>query len=239
MSKRNDEIVGKSILFGITYRQPNKEVFKQIQLFGLIKSIQDQGHTIEVDTNEDENWYLPLHWPSMMVAPRGEYTLLSAGNKIRNPDFLTSWTVFLFAPGDGSEQWVPNYAPIHNDKVPSEWDLESEYDKEFLKELIDEQGSDYVGKHLLLGLSHYQIDSSGEKKLIKKEQMHGVIARVSYSEGIVIALDSSGQEFTLPPELTRLEPACPEEYVLHSTGETVSNLDYITVWEITQPNKDA
>jgi hypothetical protein len=57
--------------------------------------------------------------------------------------------------------------------------------------------------------------------------------RVSDEEGLVLQL-SSGSEYRLPPDLSALQPAPPGQYLEHSSGVTVSDPDFLALWEIRQ-----
>jgi hypothetical protein len=90
-----------------------------------------------------------------------------------------------------------------------------------------------VGKHILVGVTY--VDSLDN--VIEKKQMHGRILRINSSEGVVIALASSGDEFKLPPDLGSVQVAPPGEYRLRSTGEVVANPDLTATWVVKNPPK--
>ena len=82
----------------------------------------------------------------------------------------------------------------------------------------------YIGKRVLIGMTYLDYDET----FIKQEQFHGVIIRID--EAIVVKLADTGEEFTLPPDLTALEEAPKGEYRLHSTNEVVVNPDFLVRW---------
>ena len=92
---------------------------------------------------------------------------------------------------------------------------------------ITGDGSEYVGKRLLIGISHRTHDGH----LIRQEQFHGLIVEAGQAE-IVIERADTGERVSLPPEL---DAAGPGEYRLRSTGEVVVNPDYLAKWTITHP----
>ena len=95
---------------------------------------------------------------------------------------------------------------------------------------IGGDGSQYVGKRLLVGITYE--DHAGE--LIRREQFHGLIVEASESE-IVIERADTGERQSLPPGLM---PARPGEYRLRSTGEIVVDPDYFCKWVMKCPNPD-
>ncbi len=234
MDLKDEELIGKTILFGLTYVNPDQTVSGQVQIYGQITEIQDDGHTLVVACDyESHPWYLPLHKRSLMFAPRGSYKLSANNLVVHNPDFVTSWTVFL-SPSGEDDRWSPNYAPFHA-PVPKEWMFEDESDPVYLEELIEKYGSQYIGKRVLVGISHYQLQENGEPSLTDRTQFIGSIRSLRYPDGIVLWVPAQEKEFILPPDLTVLEPAKPMEYTLASTDEVVKDPDFIAIWEMMMP----
>lgn len=89
----------------------------------------------------------------------------------------------------------------------------------------------YIGKHLLIGVTY--LDHEGN--FVEQKQFHGEITRIDDQEGIVINLSGSGDEYKLPPDLNALQEAPEGEYRLRSTGEVVTNPDFLTSWTINAP----
>ena len=97
-----------------------------------------------------------------------------------------------------------------------------------------EVASQYIGKHLLVGLTYR--DNNGD--VIKTVQLHGIITRIT-KEGIFIERADGNGEFTLPPDLESLEPTIPgAEYKLNTTGEVVNDADYMSNWTIDVPPEE-
>lgn len=88
----------------------------------------------------------------------------------------------------------------------------------------------YVGKHLLMSLTY--LDPSGVVE--HKSQTHGVITRINEAI-IAVELQDTGEEFTLPADLSALEVAAEGEYRLKPSGEVVVNPDYLVVYTIGKP----
>jgi hypothetical protein len=102
--------------------------------------------------------------------------------------------------------------------------------------VIDTESRNYLGKRVLVGLTYY-VDEGSVEEFVEQKQIHGEIIRISFDEGIVIALDN-GEEYILPPDLPMLEPAPAGEYNLRSIGETVVDPDFITTWIVSRPPSD-
>jgi hypothetical protein len=91
---------------------------------------------------------------------------------------------------------------------------------------ISGDGSKYVGKRLLVGITYE--DRKGA--LIRQEQFHGLIVEAS-KQGVVIECNDTGERKSLPPQLME---APPGTYRLRSTGEVVTDPDYVTKWIVAE-----
>lgn len=91
-----------------------------------------------------------------------------------------------------------------------------------------EQVASVIGKHLLVGLTHRSLDD----QVVSLEQFHGTIDRINLQEGLILKLYASGEERSLPPDLSRLEKANAGEYRLKTTGEVVVDPDFTLMWTI-------
>jgi hypothetical protein len=92
----------------------------------------------------------------------------------------------------------------------------------------------YVGKYMLIGITH--LSPAGQQ--IKRRQIHGIITHAS-PKGIIVALKgpNEGTFWTMPPALEAISLARPGEYSLRETGETITNPDLLSQWEVTEPQK--
>ena len=92
-----------------------------------------------------------------------------------------------------------------------------------------EQVQQFLNKHIIIGITI--VDH--ENNLVEQFQLHGDIVRISLEECcIVVKLNNSDDEYTLPPDLSAIEEAPPGEYRLRSTGEVVTNPDFMTSWTV-------
>lgn len=98
-------------------------------------------------------------------------------------------------------------------------------------DLSKDQVRIFIGKRLLAGITHYNF----EGEAVHQEQFHGIIDRINVKEGMVVKLNNSAQERTLPPDVSRLKLAPPGEYRLQSTGEVVEDPDYTVMWLLYPP----
>jgi hypothetical protein len=89
--------------------------------------------------------------------------------------------------------------------------------------------SEYIGKRILVGLTY--LDSKGQ--LMRQLQYHGFISRIT-AEGIFVRLPNGEDHCSLPPDTACLKKAPPGEYRLRSTGEIITNPDYLAQWTITK-----
>ena len=84
-----------------------------------------------------------------------------------------------------------------------------------------------LGKRVLIGVTHRTLDDA----VASLEEFHGEVVRVNLDEGMVVMLPT-GAERSIPPDLSRLEPASPGEYRLKSTGEVVVDPDFTVMWTV-------
>ncbi|MBM4444150.1 MAG: hypothetical protein FJ020_02465 [Chloroflexi bacterium] len=227
------ELLGKSILVGITYLDRTDKLERQEQFFGTITDVSDSW--IEVKPERGSRRHIPNEL--ILDAPQGKYECVSTGEIIRNPDFLASWIVKPGEYPDSPKLCTPNYAPLVDPSVPEEWKVTYSHDPAHLNHVIETKGSQYLGKHVLLGLT-YERRVGRRCEQTRKEMVHGWISRVSFKEGVVISL-SDGRERALPPELLMFQPASPGDYVLTANGERISDVDLVTRWIITEKNDDS
>ena len=90
-----ENIIGKTILVGITYVSNDELVLEQIQFFGTVEHADEEDVISIMKAKGDEVFNLPPDLSSFSIAQPGEYTLKSTGEVIVNPDLLTTWTVYM------------------------------------------------------------------------------------------------------------------------------------------------
>jgi len=93
------ELLGKSVLVGITRVDHNGELLGQNQFHGRVESLDDDLVHVKI-AGSGEDFTLPPEPLAFARASPGEYRLRSTGEIVVDPDFTTSWTVREPAPGD-------------------------------------------------------------------------------------------------------------------------------------------
>ena len=87
-----------------------------------------------------------------------------------------------------------------------------------------------LGKNVLIGLSYYDHN----EELLEQIQLHGHIIGIDDTV-VTVKLSGSGEEITFPPDLSAFREASPGDYTLRSTGEVVTNPDFLAQWSIYRP----
>lgn len=230
-----DTMIGKTILVGLTWRDHQGKLKRQVQIHGVITKIIADTKTLEIDTPDGECWPLPYYTETIFEPPRGIYICSKSGEEVRNPDLLMSWQI-IADEADEKERWVPNLLPFSEPVNPPEWDFTYHPDLEYNRQLCEKKGDSYVGKDILIGLRYYQV-VDGDRKFVRQEQLHGEIVRINANEGIVVQL-GNGDEYKLPPDLSFLQAAPSGEYTLQATGKMIKDPDFIVTWAIDLPEEN-
>ena len=94
--------------------------------------------------------------------------------------------------------------------------------------------ADLIGKRVLVGIT--TLDFHGN--LRSQEQVHGRIDIADPKQGLLIELQGvgDGRKYSLPPDLRSFEYAPSGEYRLRSTGEVVTDPDFLVTWTVKQPD---
>ncbi len=100
MDKSNPHI-GKHLLIGVTYVDPEERIMKQIQVHGKISGIDERG--IQLVQSNGEMFSPPPDLESLKSAPPVSYRLRSTGEVVENPDLISSWTCKAPPPGSGEQ----------------------------------------------------------------------------------------------------------------------------------------
>ena len=85
------ELLGKTIVVGITHTTDSDEVIRREQYSGRIVRF-DANEGLVIQTPSGEERALPLDLRALFGARRGEYRFRSTGEVVANPDLETSWT---------------------------------------------------------------------------------------------------------------------------------------------------
>ena len=86
-------ILGKYMIIGITYLNKKGNIIKREQFYGkVIISDERRGIVIRREKTGEELEFPPI-LDSIEKAKPGEYTLISTGEVIMNPDLLSTWII--------------------------------------------------------------------------------------------------------------------------------------------------
>ena len=85
-------LIGKTILIGLTYYTSDNEFIEQKQFWGTVT--ESNIKHILVRLNDGGILEIPPNLSSTEVAPPGEYRLRSTGEIVVDPDYLTTWNVY-------------------------------------------------------------------------------------------------------------------------------------------------
>lgn len=88
-------IVGSTVLIGLTVILPNGTLHGREQFYGTIESV-DRERGIEValaGVRDGETYWLPPDLSSVRAADPGAYQLHATNETIHDPDYLSTWTV--------------------------------------------------------------------------------------------------------------------------------------------------
>lgn len=104
--KTVDDLIGRTLLIGITVLNEEENVISQIQVYGPVVRVDGNGIVIERNETRRE-FTIPPDFDNVAEAQPGEYTLLSSGEVVVNPDYISSWTVKC-----GNEKQVAEYSEV-------------------------------------------------------------------------------------------------------------------------------
>lgn len=230
---RLQDLVGLDVLVGLTYLDVERTVLRQEQFHGLIEKAGRSATSIRPPEGEELRW-VPTEVTAFRPAPGGTYRLASTGQVVTDPTLLTSWmlTVVHDPEGNAKCEVEPNHAPLgRQSRVPREWTLDYRIKPDRIRQAITRFGDEYIGRSLLVGINH----TGPERGLRSQEQLFGTIMVVDFDEGILVSCEPGGRTFVLPGDPCWVEKAPPGEYRLRSTGQVVTNPDYVTEVTIEQP----
>ena len=88
-----NDLVGKSVLVGITHTDSEGNMLHHAQIFGLVTiANRAKGICIRDHQTNEENW-LPPDTRGIKPAPPGEYRNRATGEVVKDPNYLGSWTI--------------------------------------------------------------------------------------------------------------------------------------------------
>jgi hypothetical protein len=86
-------LVGKTLLIGITHTDSDGKMLRRSQIVGLVTvANRAKGICIRDNRTSEEKWF-PPDTRGIEPAPPGEYRNRATGEVVNDPDYLDSWTV--------------------------------------------------------------------------------------------------------------------------------------------------
>jgi len=87
------DLVGKSLLIGITHTDSEGKMLRRSQIFGVVTMAnRAKGICIRDNQTSEEKWF-PPDTRGIEPARPGEYRNRATGDVVSNPDYLGSWTI--------------------------------------------------------------------------------------------------------------------------------------------------
>ena len=103
------ELVGKTVLLGLTFATSDGDVVEQVQRHGVVEQVdRDEGIGVRLVGPgrpwDHELYRLPPDLRPFSKAAPGAYRLRSTGETVVDPDFTSTWEIRSPAPGDDTPE---------------------------------------------------------------------------------------------------------------------------------------
>jgi hypothetical protein len=88
-----ENLIGKTLLIGITHTDSQGKMLSRSQIFGLVTiANRVQGICIRISQSNEEKWF-PPDTRGIEPARPGQYRNRATGEVVNDPDYLGSWTI--------------------------------------------------------------------------------------------------------------------------------------------------
>ena len=86
--------IGKYVLVGLTFQDEDRNLIRKEQIHGVITAIGADGIELLLHGRYEGNvWKMPPDLNALHPANPGRYRLHATGETVRNPDFVSNWTI--------------------------------------------------------------------------------------------------------------------------------------------------
>ena len=216
--------IGRRVIVCLVYTDDQEQITRSEQYYGSISRVTRHNVFISTSTGKE----IRILSTYFMYAPGGAYKLRSSGEIVRNPDMIASWSVNPANSSRTYEEWEPNLMPLCGTaRVPAQFDWKYWPDVNRIARLIQERRELYIGKTVIIGLHHY-LQSDPESRIVRHEQLFGTIEAIAFTttEGKVRVRLHDGRTYSLPPDITLLQPLADDSYELCDMNDSVENPDF-------------
>jgi hypothetical protein len=106
----HDDLVGKTILLGLTFADSDGNIVERVQRHGVVESADpEEGVAVRLvapgQSWDGELYRLPPDLSNVSEASPGAYRLRSTGETIVDPDFISSWEIRSPSPEDDTPEF--------------------------------------------------------------------------------------------------------------------------------------
>jgi len=90
-----DDLLGRTVIVGLTYVNDADEVTRRVQMYGVI-GLADSTEGLRLDlqgAKAGQTYWLPPQVDNFEPAQPGVYRLKETGEEVVDPDFISTWTL--------------------------------------------------------------------------------------------------------------------------------------------------
>lgn len=87
------ELIGKRVLCGLTIQDHNGKLLERRQFLGIVVRADEEEGIVLTMAGSSEEFHLPPTLSAFRKAEKGEYRMRASGERVVDPDYMTSWTM--------------------------------------------------------------------------------------------------------------------------------------------------